>query len=540
MKINLPNYARTNDTRYWKAHIHWKEGERACEKVLYPGKIEYCPVQGRDREGEPPSRFEKVSLLLDADPEAWKIDVASVNRKQELGEEEGGNRVDCIIKGNIKGIDFTIDTQLFNVDIGPGYYNVAELYEKPVDPVIRVLDPNPKSIKYYGVCVAQFPYSRKPKPFTDKLIDFGKPGIASIGITIPKYRCKAEELVKPFKKDPDYLIKGLGVESVSVPDYKETSGTLGIQAAYEVLRVLPPEIRKTVGAVFVGTESPDHKVKGIGTIIQDILGLGEEAPGTNGRVKLDCTSITGEFACVPAWMYLKDAYSRIIAGDCKSVLIVGTDVAAGAPGHALDWDTGAMGSAILVSTYNHILTPLYNDDFNPVQAISTATSDEADFQNDDRYPDRLIGAYSLEPFRELQTIACKRTLEKLGLTAKDFKVVAPHTPNWTSSYRLMTELGFDEKNTRYVLDMVKYIGNCYSAAVTGNLRRGIELMKPGDKSFVSAYGSTAGAVAAGFEATYLLPKFLEAVVPTQELLFKDTEYAPYITRAFRKDMIIKN
>lgn len=537
-QINLSNYFRTKDTRYLKALIHHKEGPRSCNRLLYPGKIEYCPREGRDRKGEPQSSFEMVNLLMDSELEEWKIRSVAVSRKQESEQEYGGNRVYCIIDGKIKGIGFSIPTQLFNIEIGPEYQDdLVELEGKPVDPVIRMLEQNPGSIKYYGVAFAPYPFSRKPKPFTNKLIDFRTPGIASIGIAVPKYRCIAEELVKPFRKSPEYLTNGLKIDSVTVPDYMETSGTLGIHAAYEALRVLPKEIRETNGAVLVGTESPDHKVKGIGTIIQEMMDLGKAVPNTHGHIRIDNIALTSEFACVPAWMCLPLAYSAIMYGWCDTVVIIGSDVAAGAPGHPLDLDTGAMGGAIVVSRYNHILTALDNAEYNAAQAITTATSDESDFQNDQEYPDRLIGAYSLKPFNQLQTIAVNETLRKLNLTPDQIKVVAPHTPNGNSPYKLMRGLGFAEKPLQYVLEMVKNVGNTYSAAVIGNLYRGVELMEPGDIALAIAYGSTAGAVAAGFRATKLLPQFLESVVPTQEIL-NYRENVTYADRLFRKKMVI--
>ena len=107
-RINLPNYFRTLDVRYLKALIHLKEGERACHSVLYPGKIEYCPVQGRDRKGEPPSKFERVNLLLDADPGAWILDSLGCNGEPPSRESYGGIRTTCLVSGRIKGINFRI------------------------------------------------------------------------------------------------------------------------------------------------------------------------------------------------------------------------------------------------------------------------------------------------------------------------------------------------------------------------------------------------------------------------------------------------
>ncbi len=539
--INLPNYYRTEQTRYLKALIHLKEGERSCKKVLFPGKMEYCPVQGRDRPGETPSEFRRVNLLMDANPESWKIESAGVSRSPISGQEDGGNRIHAVVRGEIEGIPFKIPTQLFNVDIDGTHFDVTSLIDQKVDPVIRLLDMNPGSIKYYGVVFAPYSFERKPKPFTEELIDFKTPGIASIGLAVPKYRCKAEELVRTFGKSTVHLTKGLKVESVSVPDYMETTGTLAVQAAYEAMRVLPKKMRETVGAIYIGTESPDHKVKGQGTVIQEMLGVGRKA-AHDSSITLDCPTTTSEFACVPTWMHLRDAYANILAGVYDTAILVGSDIASGAPGHPLDLDTGAMGGAIVVSRYNHILTALSNENYTPAGAVSISTSDESDFQNDHKYPDRLIGAYSLKPFQKLQSDAIQRTLQKLDLEPSDFSAIAPHTPNGNSPYRLMRALGFDHGPLAYTLEMVKHLGNTYTAAVIGNLRRAVELMQPGDLVLISGYGSTAGAVAAGFEATDLLPRFLETVVPTDSLIKGSEVVSPvtYAQRLFRKDMVIKN
>src|SRR3972149_7455311 len=87
--------------------------------------------------------------------------------------------------------------------------------------------------------------------------------------------------------------------------------------------------------------------------------------------------------------------------------------------------------------------------------------------------------------------AVKGLMNKTGLRASDFDYVAFHTPNGKFPLRAAKMLGFEKEKLLPGLIVTK-IGNTYSGASPLALSAILDIAKPGQKIFMTSYGSGAG------------------------------------------------
>jgi hydroxymethylglutaryl-CoA synthase len=365
-------------------------------------------------------------------------------------------------------------------------------------------------------------------PFTEELIDFGEPGIASIGVAIPKTRCTADVLAEAYDLQTNYITKGLKVQEVSVPFWDQDSSTLGLDSVYDALTKLPKDIIPTIGAVLVGSESPSQEVKNLGTTTTSFFGLNEE----------QLIALGSEFACVPQWMAIDIAYALIRSGRCETVITVGADVAQGAPGDALDLDTGAMASCIVVSKYNHILE-LVKGQNERVHWLKTLVRDHADFLRVGKYPVHG-GAFTGEPaYFDAQLNTCNRTISDTKLAPEDINFFIAHYPNGNFPRKLGQRLGFKKEQYEPCMYAGDYLGNGYTASVGVSLGYVVNdgVLKEGETIIVSSFGSTLGAAAVIFRGTKLLPKYQKVSIPVKAKM-DDKMYVTAYRRALNKRMVM--
>ena len=117
-------------------------------------------------------------------------------------------------------------------------------------------------------------------------------GIDDISIYFPKLHFEIEAFAAYRKMDFSKLNKGLGLESMSIPDAHEDTATMGANACLRLLErnQLSP---KEIGRIYLGTESALDGAKPTATYIIEMLEQ-KYGPGSFGHC--DVTDIT--FACI--------------------------------------------------------------------------------------------------------------------------------------------------------------------------------------------------------------------------------------------------
>ncbi|MHA1404921.1 MAG: hypothetical protein ACTSSI_14240 [Candidatus Helarchaeota archaeon] len=551
LPYGLAYYIRTLDIR------HRLVGYRhdTCGRIYFSSKrLNFCPECGRG------GTIEKVSLLRHGG--VGSIDSISIVRDLPKGMEWVGNRAVGIVIIDYEGIKVSVPTEFTDIDIPSKVpFQTHKWIGKNVEPTVRILDYNPEGAIYYGVKFRPIPPEKKiQRPFTEKLVECKNPGIASIGVCLPRYRTSAEEMARAYHIDPNYILKGLGVQKVSVPGWDQDTGTFAMDAAFDALSKLPREIIDTIGMIVVGSESKPYSVKPTATNVLSYVG----APH-------DIICYDAEFACIAAGMQIKPAISMIKTGEIDTALIIGADVSQGFPGDPLDLDTGAGGVCFVVSKYNVILEYLN---------MKTHAGDHPDFARRKHHIYPFHG-YSLtgDPsYFAFQEAAINAALKACDLKPEDISAATFHQPNYNFEFKEVRKYGFDIESRKkrgmkpvIIGKPVIQIGNTYSAATMFGLaeiineeyhdfdlseeearKMGFEnpkepriTLQEGDLVLTGWYGSGAAGGCGIFKITSLYPKYREATNSFSYLITISGEIGgirkvSLLTRYFAKDMIKKS
>jgi hydroxymethylglutaryl-CoA synthase len=337
-----------------------------------------------------------------------------------------------------------------------------------------------------------------------------KIGIVGYGSYVPRFRIKVEEIAKVWGANAEGIKDGLLVEEKSVPDMDEDTVTISVEAGRNALARAAID-KKKIGALYVGSESHPYAVKPSGTVVAEALGL-----------STDLMVADLEFACKAGTAGMQACFGLVKAGEIEYGMAIGADTSQGKPGDALEYTASAGGAAFVIG----------KDPLAAIEGTYSYTTDTPDFwrrEGEDfpRHGSRFTG----EPayFKHI-TSGVKGLMEKLGLTQKDFDLVAFHTPNGKFPLRAAKMLGFDKEKLLPGLVVTK-IGNTYSGASILALCALLDsVAKPGQRILLASYGSGAGSDAFSLVVTDKLLAARDKAKKTQDYINKKSyvSYGQYV------------
>ncbi|MDD2440026.1 MAG: hydroxymethylglutaryl-CoA synthase [Methanosarcinaceae archaeon] len=343
-------------------------------------------------------------------------------------------------------------------------------------------------------------------------------GIVSYGAYVPRYRIKVEEIARLWGDDAEILKKGLMVHEKSVPDLDEDTATIAVEAARSALARGEFDPAR-IGAIYTGSESHPYAVKPTSTIVAQALGA---TP--------DLTAADFEFACKAGTAAVQACMGLVSSGMIELGLAIGADVSQGAPSDALEYTAAAGGVALVIGRKESELCALIEDTYS-------FTTDTPDFwRREGRpYPEHG-GRFTGEPgyFKHV-TNAAKGLLKKLGTTPEDYDYAVFHQPNGKFPTKVAKTLGFRKEQIAPGLVVTK-IGNSYSGSCLMGLAATLDQAKPGDRIFVTAFGSGAGSDAFSIKVTDRIEK-IRAKAPKVSELLKNPVYLDYGQYAKHKGKI---
>lgn len=343
-------------------------------------------------------------------------------------------------------------------------------------------------------------------------------GIITYGAYIPRYRITVEEIARVWGANAKEISGGLGVFEKAVPDYDENTATFAVEAARSALKrrfVNPDEIK----AVYVGSESHPYAVKPTAVTVGEAIGATPVM-----------TAADYEFACKAGTAGIQTSMGLVASGMMKYAVAIGADTAQGAPGDALEYTAAAGGAAYVIG----------NDD--PIAEINDTcsfTTDTPDFwrREGQDYP-RHGGRFSGEPgyFKHVEA-AARMMLERRGTRPSDYTYAVFHQPNAKFPQKSAKALGFTLEQIKPGL-LVPRLGNTYSGAVPLGLAAVLDIAKPGDRIFVTSYGSSAGSDAFDITVTdAILDKIDRSKAPSVEEMLAKKKYLDYAVYARHKGKI---
>lgn len=331
-------------------------------------------------------------------------------------------------------------------------------------------------------------------------------GIVGYGAYVPRFRLPSNEVRRVWHGG-----QGRGpIREKSVPGLDEDVITMSIEASRNAVRRAGVDPR-TVGAVWVGSESHPYAVKPTGTVVAEALGVGPEVLVADWQ-----------FACKAGTEALQAAIGLVGAGEVEHAIAVGMDTAQGRPGDALEQTAGAGGAAFVVGEAEGSLAILEG-------AVSHA-SDTPDFwrRPGERYPSHGARFTGVPAYFTHVESAGRALLDGLGLSPLDFDHAVFHQPNTKFPEKAARTLGFSEEQTKLGL-LANVIGNTYAGAAMIGLTAVLDEAKPGQRVLMVSFGSGAGADAFSFTLTDRIGSFDASIPTTRSYIARRTEidYALY-------------
>lgn len=341
-------------------------------------------------------------------------------------------------------------------------------------------------------------------------------GIVSYGAYIPRYRIKIEEIAKVWGSNANSIIDGLMVYEKSVPDMDEDTITIAVEAARNAINragINPEKIE----AIYTGSESHPYAVKPTSTVVAEAIGA---TP--------NLTSADFEFACKAGTAAIQSCMGMVSAGMIELGMAIGADVAQGAPGDALEYTAAAGGVAYIIGRENIAAN---------IESTYSFTTDTPDFWRREGmpYPEHG-GRFTGEPgyFKHV-TSAASGLMEKLGTKPSDYDYAVFHQPNGKFPARVAKMLGFTSEQVKPGL-VVSRLGNTYSGSCMMGLAAILDIARPEDRIFVTAFGSGAGSDAFSITVTDKIDEIRNGA-PSVEQLLANPIYISYATYAKHKGKI---
>ena len=337
-------------------------------------------------------------------------------------------------------------------------------------------------------------------------------GIVSYGVYIPRFRIRLDEIARVWG-DAEEISEGLQVFEKSVPDLDEDTVTFAVEAARNALQRAQID-PKRIGAIYAGSESHPYAVKPTATIV--------------GQAVCTSASFTAadlEFACKAGTAALQACLGLVSSNLIDLGLAIGADVSQGAPGDMLEYTAAAGGAAYVIGS---------KDVAAEIEGTYSFTTDTPDFWRREgmAYPEHG-GRFTGEPayFKHV-TGAARGLLERMGTTPEDYDYAVFHQPNGKFPVRVAKMLGFSKKQIEPGL-IVPLIGNTYSASCLIGLAATLDIAKPGERIFVTSFGSGAGSDAFSIRVKDKIDD-IRCGAPSVRDYIGDAEYLDYAMYAKHK------
>lgn len=329
-------------------------------------------------------------------------------------------------------------------------------------------------------------------------------GIVDCGFYIPKYRIKIQEIARQWGKCAEKIELSLAVYEKAVASEDEDILTMAYEACSMFLSK-NINVKKDIGAVFVGSETFPYSVNPTSTSLAQWLGLSD-----------DYLAYDTQFACKAATGALISAYCMVKSKDIKSGLVCASDKANSRPKDTLEYTAASGANAWLLGR---------NDVIAEIKDWCSFSSDTPDFwrRSMAKYPSHAGRFTGLPAYFLHITESVKKLLNKTKMKQSDFAHVVFHMPNGNFPLKAAQFLGFTQRqiNVGYI---VPKLGNSYSASALMGLVSVLEVAKPEENILFASYGSGAGSDAIHFKVTKNIEKKRKNFTKT----IKKIEYVDYL------------
>jgi hydroxymethylglutaryl-CoA synthase len=304
-------------------------------------------------------------------------------------------------------------------------------------------------------------------------------GIVGYGAYVPTYYVLSSAI--------DERATHLGLSQKALACWDEDSVTMGVQSALMAMKNARVSA-SSIGALYIGSESPAYAVNPSSTIVADMLSMDS-----------NYHAVDLQFACKAATAGLQMMMAQIASSNVPYGLIIGADKSQAKKGDVLEWSAGSAGAALLIGK-NKVLAR--------VLATASVSSDTPDFwRREGQLHPTHGGRFTGKPayFRHVLE-ATQKVLAECGLSPSDFAHAVFHMPNGVFPIQAGEQLGFTRKQLDPGMTVLS-VGNPYSASSLLGLTAVLDISKPGDLLLMTSYGSGAGSDSFVFEVTNTIENY---------------------------------
>ena len=300
------------------------------------------------------------------------------------------------------------------------------------------------------------------------------------------------------------------------PAAVEGCATIAVRSSDEGSMLHPgsrlAEAVEDIGAIYVGSESHPYAVKPTGTVVAEAIGAGP-----------NLTVADYEFACKAGSEAMVAAIGFVGSGMAEYALAIGMDSSQGKPGDALEYSTGAGGSAYLFGPAEQSLAV--------IEGTYSYVTDTPDFWRREyqKYPEHGQRFTGEPAYFKHVTSAASRLMASNGTTPADYRYVIFHQPNTKFPQRAAKLLGFSKEQILPGL-LTPVIGNTYAGSSLVGMTAVLDIAEPGDRILMVSFGSGAGSDAIALRATEALVERRDRALKTLDYIARRTEidYGTYV------------
>lgn len=322
-------------------------------------------------------------------------------------------------------------------------------------------------------------------------------GIESIGLYVPRYYVRLDELARARGTDPQKYLTGLGQEKMGVPPPDEDVVTMGANAAYDALQGIDPQ---TIDTLMFATESGIDQSKAAAIYVHHLLGLPSR-----------CKSFEIKQACCGSTAALQMAMAFVAQKPDRKVLIVASDIARYGLGTAGEPTQGAGAIALVISAQPRILALDPN--------WGSYTEDVMDFWRPNYLDEAIVdGKYSIKIYLRALAASWEQYRAESGRAFEDHSRFCYHLPFTRMAEKAHQHLAkinhAGSADTRQIDASLRYnrqIGNSYTASLYIGLTSLLETSETdltGHRIGMFSYGS--GCMAAYFSGV-VMPGYEQAI-----------------------------
>jgi 3-oxoacyl-[acyl-carrier-protein] synthase-3 len=284
--------------------------------------------------------------------------------------------------------------------------------------------------------------------------------ITGWGMALPERVMTNDDLARMVDTSDEWIRARTGIRERRIAGYKETTGSLALQAAQDALEVadLSPD---QLDLIIVATSTPEYVFPATACGVQDAL----------GAVKAGAFDLSA--ACTGFVYALSMAANGIRCGAMNNVLVIGAETMS----RIVNWsDRGTCilfgdgaGAFVLQGSDlpGGVLSTLLRSDGSggPTLSVPAGGSRHADFLDTARNGQHYIHMDGKEVYRfatRVMASAIREVVECAGLTMEDLQLVIPHQANKRIIDSAARSLGLPED--RFVVNLDRY-GNTSAASI---------------------------------------------------------------------------